>query len=322
MIMNQTKITSTTKTENCLGPAESAVVQCLLYFDTFTYPLTLEEIYSYCSAKIHDEYMLEKVLRNLKNRNLIKQKNLYYFVNDDESIIERRLKGNHFAQKVMPKALRYGKLIARFPFVETVCISGSLSKNYFDENADVDFFIITKAQRLWLCRSLLVGFKKVFLLNSRKYFCVNYFVGVDNLNIPDRNIFTATEIASLIPVSNVKGYSNFIAQNQWIYQHLPNFDLTKKITASSSTDHKLKKIGEKIWGKRFGDFADKQLFKLTLNIWQRKFKHFNKSDFDLNMRSRKNVSKHHPSGFQQKVLKSWAENKEIYCKKHQIDFTN
>jgi hypothetical protein len=74
-------------------------------------------------------------------------------------------------------------------------------------------------------------------------------------------------------------------------------------------------------GKSLGDFADKQLFKLTLSIWQKKFKHFNKTDFDLNMRSRKNVSKHHPSGFQQKVLNSWALNKENYCKKHQIYFT-
>jgi len=64
-----------------------------------------------------------------------------------------------------------------------------------------------------------------------------------------------------------------------------------------------------------------KLFSLTLSIWQKKFKHFNKTDFDLNMRSRKNVSKHHPSGFQQKVLTQWALNKENYSKKHHIVFT-
>jgi hypothetical protein len=220
----------------------------------------------------------------------------------------------------MPKALKYGKFIAQFPFVETVCISGSLSKNYFDEKGDVDFFIITKPQRLWLCRSLLVGFKKVFLLNSRKYFCVNYFVGNDNLSIPDRNVFTATEIASLIPVNNLKGYTNFIKQNEWIYNHLPNFDLNNKTSVPPIPETPIKKVSEKLLSKQIGSFADKQLFKLTLHIWQKKFKHFNKSDFDLNMRSRKNVSKHHPSGFQQKVLSSWSLNKINYCKKHQIDF--
>jgi hypothetical protein len=306
---------------NFIEQTASAVLQCLLYFETFTYPLTKEEIYSFCTFKFDNISSLEQTLEHLVKVKLIKQKEKYYFVNDNEAIVERRLKGNKMAEQVMPKALKYGKFIAQFPFVETVCISGSLSKNYFDEKGDVDFFIITKSQRLWLCRSFLVGFKKVFLLNSRKYFCVNYFVGNDNLSIPDRNIFTATEIASLIPISNQKGYSNFIEQNQWIYEHLPNFDVNTKYSASNTKENGIKKFSERLMKNSIGDFADKQFFKLTLSIWQKKFNHFNKTDFDLNMRSRKNVSKHHPSGFQQKVLNSWALNKENYCKKHQIEFS-
>jgi hypothetical protein len=320
--MNQSQKTKTLITENCLDSFESAVVQCLLYFDTFSYPLTIDEVKNFCSARFDRDAELKNTLDLLLHKNLIKQKEIFYFVNSDESCIERRLKGNKMAEQVMPKAIKYGKFIAQFPFVETVCISGSLSKNYFDEKGDVDFFIITKAQRLWLCRSLLVGFKKIFLLNSRKYFCVNYFVGNDNLSIPDRNIFTATEIASLIPIGNFDGFTNFIEHNQWMYDQLPNFNLNKKKTDTCLKVSSIKKLSEKLLSSRLGEFADKQLFKLTLNIWQKKFNHFNKTDFDLNMRSRKNVSKHHPSGFQQKVLNSWALGKENYCKKHQIVFAN
>jgi hypothetical protein len=316
--MNQSKVVI--EIDKRLSLTETAIIQCLLYFDTFNYPLTLHEIHTFCTVKICIKTELQSILQSLIIKNLIKSKDDFYFVSDNESIISRRQKGNKMAQQVMPKALKYGNFIAQFPFVETVCISGSLSKNYFDEKGDVDFFIITKPQRLWLCRSLLVGFKKIFLLNSRKYFCVNYFVGSDNLNIPDRNIFTATEIASLIPVNNLDGYTKFIKHNEWIYEHLPNFDVNNKISAVPIYQTSFKKISEKLLGKQIGAFADKQLFKLTLHIWQKKFKHFNKTDFDLNMRSRKNVSKHHPSGFQQKVLHSWALNKMNYSKKHQIDF--
>lgn len=318
--MNQSKTAVETQSESVLSPIETAVVQCLLYFETFSYPLTKEEIISFCSLPIVNESDFEITLSSLLKRNYIKKKDLFYHVHENDSIIDRRLKGNSMATQVMPKALKYGRFIAQFPFVETVCISGSLSKNYFDEKGDVDFFIITKPQRLWLCRSLLVGFKKIFLLNSRKFFCVNYFVGNDNLSIPDCNIFTATEIASLIPVNNFNGYSRFIEHNQWIYHHLPNFNLNKKTPAPAVNETIIKKTSEKIFGNSIGAFADKQLFKLTLNIWQRKFKHFNKSDFDLNMRSRKNVSKHHPSGFQQKVLSLWSTNKSNFCKAHQIEF--
>lgn len=319
-MMNQIETVSTCKTILRLTAEETAVVQCLLYFETFRYPLTSQEIYQYCSCKIENEAFLNVLLVSLVNKNLIYQSNLYYYVNKDNSIVERRQKGNKMAQHIMPKALRYGRFIAQFPFVETVCISGALSKNYFDEEGDVDFFIITKPHRLWLCRSLLVGFKKIFLFNSRKYFCVNYFVGSDNLSIPDRNIFTATEITSLIPVNNYEGYFHFIKENNWVYKHLPNFDVEEKKLTKNSSGKLLKKSGEWLLGGIIGNFLDKQLFKLTLYVWQKKFKHFNKNDFDLNMRSRKNVSKHHPNGFQQKVLNTWAANQENFCVQHQIEF--
>lgn len=322
VIMNQIKTNISTSKNNCLAPEEWAVVKCLLYFDSFSYPLTKQEILTFCSCHFTDDVDLQNILVALVARNLIQQRTHFYFVSDLENIVERRLKGNKMAQEVMPKALKYGKFISQFPFVETVFISGSLSKNYFDEQGDVDFFIITKPQRLWLCRSILVGFKKIFLLNSRKYFCVNYFVGNDNLSIPDRNIFTATEIASLIPVNNQQGYASFISANSWIYEHLPNFDSNTKRIPALRSESIIKKMSESLLPKSLGNFADKQLFKLTLFIWQKKFQHFNKSDFDLNMRSRKNVSKHHPSGFQQKVLDKWTLNKENYCKKHQIDLAN
>ena len=318
--MNQGKTISNIKTENTLSSTETAVLCCLLYFDTFNYPLSFDEIYSFCTIKIANESILESTLNDLLNKNLVHKKDLFYFISEDDKLVERRIKGNKFAHQVMPKALKYGRFISKFPFVDAVCISGSLSKNYFDENADVDFFIVTKPERLWLCRSLLVGFKKVFLLNSRKYFCVNYFVSNDNLTIPDQNIFTATEIASLIPVNNQIEYTRFIAQNKWIYGLLPNFDFKIKTTAFPINENKIKKTIERILDKGLGDFADKQLFKLTLKIWQNKFKHFDKNDFDLNMRSRKNVSKHHPSGFQQKVLKNWQLSKEQFCNKHKLNF--
>src|SRR4029453_8923510 len=97
-------------------------------------------------------------------------------------------------------------LIASFPYVRCVCISGSLSKKYFDDTTDIDFFVITKPGRLWVCRTFLILFKKLFLLNSKKYFCINYFIDSDNLEIPDQNIFTATELTTLIPMHDYELY--------------------------------------------------------------------------------------------------------------------
>ena len=59
---------------------------------------------------------------------------------------------------------------------------------------------------------------------------------------------------------------------------------------------------EKILHGKLGEWLDTWCFKITLRHWKKKFSHFDESEFDLNMRSRKNVSKHHPQGFQNKVM--------------------
>jgi hypothetical protein len=320
-IMNGITSTTLISHEQKLSRSESAVIQCLLYFDVFQYPLTAAEILRFNDA-VRDHQELTQTIRALLQKKLIREKEDYYFIHESEHIVDRRKKGNAMAAAMMPKAIRYGKFIARFPFVETVCISGGLSKNYVDEQGDVDFFIITKPQRLWLCRSLLVGFKKIFLLNSRKYFCVNYFVDSNNLSIPDRNIFTATEIATLIPVQNNGGYHQFMQENKWIFELLPNAEVQPTPALFHNRKNILKKSGERLFNGNIGDFADKHLFKLTLKVWQKKFKHFSKDDFDLRMRSRKNVSKHHPGGFQEKVLNKLSAAQDSFCKKHQIRFSD
>ena len=85
-----------------------------------------------------------------------------------------------------------------FPFVRGVFLSGSISKGFMSESDDIDYFIITAPGRLWLTRTLLILFKKIFLFNSFRNFCLNYFIDSENLYIPEHNRYTATEIVFLI----------------------------------------------------------------------------------------------------------------------------
>ena len=75
---------------------------------------------------------------------------------------------------MMKAAKRVGTFIHRFPYVRGVYLSGSLSKHGITgKDDDLDFFIITKAGRVWAAKLLLIAFKKIVLLNSEKYFCIN-----------------------------------------------------------------------------------------------------------------------------------------------------
>jgi hypothetical protein len=201
-----------------------AIIRCLAYFDVFSYPLTAEEIFRYMQTDVHSADSLTSYLTDLEHRGLTQQNSGYYVLadRDSEKMVNRRIKGEKAARKYLPLAKFIARFIGLFPFVSSVFISGTLAKNYMDRNTDIDFFIITQPGHLWTARLLLTIFKKTVLLNSYKFFCINYFVDTRHLTIPDQNLFTATELVSLIPVYNQNICNEFFKANQWVHNVLPN----------------------------------------------------------------------------------------------------
>ena len=226
--------------------------------------------------------------------------------------------GEKRAAPARRKAIKYSAWIASFPFVRGVCISGSLSKGTMDAAADIDYFIITHPGRLWLSRTLLVLFKKIFLLNSRKYFCINYFITTDNLQIPDQNIFTATESATLIPTYNHSLYGQFHRSNEWVRNYYPQFRMRTEEWCVTEKWKPVKRFSEAIFGGVIGEKLDAFCFRLTLRYWKRKFSDFDETTFDHRLRSRNNVSKHHPQGFQEKVLKAYESQIRKFEDEHSL----
>ncbi len=289
-----------------LNEDQKAVYACLCYFDVFQHPLRFTEVCEFTSAPFSDS-KVHTLLDELLHMHLIRSESGFYLLKHASgNNIQKRLRAEQRFQAKQNTIRRYARFIARFPFVQSVAISGSCSKGLLDEDGDVDYFIITAPGRLWVCRSLLVGFKKLFLFNSKKYFCVNYFLSADQLEIPDRNVFVACEISTLMPVSNKALFDKYLEQNKWVEGFLPN---RKSYNAQFLKDQlpkrPISKLLELALLGKLGDALDQRFFKYTLNTWEKKFADFSKEDFDLNMRSKKNVSKHHPRGFQKKVLQEF-----------------
>jgi hypothetical protein len=294
------------QTANTSFYLQRSVLSSLCYFDVFAHPLTKEEIRNTLSVQALPEE-LTHTLELLLERSIILEKDGFYFLAErDATIVAARKEKERRAQAAIRRSYRYTRLISRFPFVRGVCISGSLSKGVMEQDGDVDYFVVTDPGRLWLCRSLLILFKKIFLFNSHKYFCTNYFVDANSLLIPDKNIFTATEVMYLKPVVNRDLIEKLVIANGWTKEFLPAFERRLGIPCLKENRNGFKRMLEWVLGGRIGERLDNSFFKLTLKRWQKKFPNFATEDFDLNMRTRKNVSKHHPRGYQQKVLTAHA----------------
>ncbi len=300
----------------------NSVIRTLLYFDIFHFPLSLSELFTLNQHLLTNESDLAIVLENLIKANYINYHEGFYFLKSSNQYIDRNNVAVIKTDQVIKRLQKYSGLIASFPFVKGVTISGSLSKNFMDENSDIDYFIITAKNRLWLARTLLILYKKIFLFNSKKNFCVNYFVSEDQLTIPDRNIFTATEVCHLIPLFNYEAYLLLMKMNNWNKEFYPNFPLRKDTYVIKESYSRIKNGLEKLFSGEFGEKLDNYFFKLTLRRWKKKFKHFDESTFDLRMRSKKNVSKHHPNGFQEKILSQLSEKIIEFEKHYHISLSN
>lgn len=293
------------------------MIRVVLYFDIFKYPLRADEIYRACPIPT-EPHMVNAALRHLVAQGMLEEQDGFFRRAGSEADVARRLKGNALAAQKMVQARKSARRIGGFPFVEAVMVSGSLSKHYMDPGSDIDFFIVTRPGRLWVARTMLVLYKKLFLLNSHKHFCVNYFVDTDHLEIEDKNLFTATEVVFLLPMLNAPLYKDFRGHNAWADAHYPNFGLLETAECAQPRRGWYKRAGEWLLGGRLGEWADARCLRLTLRRWQQKFGGLDASRFEVAMRSRRYVSKHHPSDFQTIVLGRLAEKQRAFEQTHGI----
>lgn len=296
------------------------ILKPLLYFSIFNHPLKSEELYSF--SEHTDRADFDREIEDALRQGIITNTDCYYHINLTAEHINRRETGNRNAVKALEKAREKARFISSwFPFVEAVAISGSLSKGYFDHNSDVDYFIITKPGHLWTCRTFLVVYKKLFLFNSRKYFCMNYFITADNLEIEEKNRFTATEIVTLIPLYGKEKLNAFFESNAWVTSFFPN----KNRTDFDAIQPIVKKKGiaalERFLSGTIGQKTEQLTFKTTFGFWKLKFEKKLASEFSIAFKSSKRVSKHHPSNFQKRIIDALNKKYEELYATHRILLT-
>lgn len=292
------------------------MLEQLLYSEVFSHPLTKEELLQFSALYPGDQkHEIETTLDALKEAQLISESDGFYSVFEPKNKIDERRKATQKANELLPKAMRVAAFIHKFPFVEGVGISGSLSKGILHSDGDFDYFIITRPNRVWLARTLLILYKKAFLFNSRKYFCVNYFIDSEHLEIEEKNRFTAVEIATLIPAVG-EVFNAFYTENEWLKDFFPQGKRTDFETIQKNKPA-LSRSLEFLLRGRFGSSLDRRSMAITFRRWKRKFGDFDASKFDLTMKSRPYVSKHHPNDFQNKVLNRFEALRKQYQEQHE-----
>lgn len=292
------------------------LISTLLYFDVFSYPLTQEELLLFTGIPENHSVKAVQELNDLVALGMLNYSRGFYFAGDNDSLINKRIKGNKRAKRRMRSARFHSRIISHFPFVRGVMLSGSISKGYMGKRDDIDYFIVTKPGRLWIARTMLVLFKKIFLLNSYRNFCINYFVDTENLHIQEKNRFTATEIAFLMPVYKKDMHKEMLEANQWIKQYYPLFSQNGE--QAHEKDSLFKRFLEFILDNKLGDRLERYLLHLSRKIIHKKFDSGNNKRFNLSFVINKNELRYLPNRQQHRIMNRFCWKLKIFARQRKM----
>lgn len=205
-----------------LGKSE---VASILYHNIFDYPLNAKEIIKWGVGK--------KGLTLFKKTKEILSKNGLYFLKGRENLLYKKTLRERASHRKIEIARKNASLLAKFPTVKGVFITGALAMNNAREESDIDLMILTKKNSLWLTR--LIAYLVLRVMNSavrkpndeeqKDKLCLNIWLDESALSWDkkDRNIYSAHEIAQVVPIVDKENiYQRFLHKNRWILDYWPN----------------------------------------------------------------------------------------------------
>ena len=199
-----------------------AVIRTIAYADVFDYPLRRGEVHRYL---IGERATPDEVDRALEHdgelRAMVERTGEEFHLRGRAAIVGHRRRREAASAELWRAARLYGRWIARLPLVRLVAVTGALAMNNAERDADIDLFILTRPGRLWLCRLLVLAVVRLAALRGRRL-CPNFLLSTDRLRLEERNLFTAHEVAQMVPLHSSSWYGSVLAANQWTGEHLPN----------------------------------------------------------------------------------------------------
>ncbi len=235
-------------------PIADAIIDTLIYADLFDYALTPDQIFRYLIGVRASRQDVEGALNDHARLNgSVLRFGVYLALPHRASNVIARERWRADAQKKMPRARFYARVLAHFPFVRMIALTGGLAM----ENArdgDMDFFVVAAPGRLWFVRGIAVA-----LVHAAHRFgdnlCPNFLVTENALVMREQNLYTAHEVAQMIPLYGLPVFKRMRELNAWIETFLPNAAIAHPLTETSlgRVSAFVKRMAERALGGRIGN---------------------------------------------------------------------
>ncbi|MES1215036.1 MAG: nucleotidyltransferase domain-containing protein [Bacteroidota bacterium] len=292
---------------------ERSIIKVLAYFNIFNYPLEKDEIYNFLDINCERGHF-ENAIDSLCDDGILYRIDEFYSLQKNISLAERRKNGSKLAAVLLKKAGQISRFLYGFPFVKGIAVSGSLSKNYAEKNSDIDFFIITTANRLWIARTCMHMFKKITFITGRQHcYCMNYYIDEQGLEIKEKNVFTAIETMTVMPFCDDGIFETFFSANKWAKSFLP-LSQPKIIAARHLPKTISKSVIEKVFNNAVGNWLNDRLMSITMKRWKNKAEQHQRSYRGelMGLDDSRHYAKPDPANFQKRILYRYSKEVEAF----------
>src|SRR5262245_28706486 len=217
--------------EHSLDNLSRAVLHTVAYSDIFDYPLTAREIHRYLTGV---KASLEEIVLEVGKNGIVTQTDNYFTLPGREEIVGIRMQREAHSRKLMPRAIRYGRILGSLPYIRMVALTGSLAVMNVSKDHDFDYMLVTAPGRVWTARAFALALNR--LTRSRGYtLCPNLIVSETALDCPLHDLYSARELYQMIPIAGMDMYRRLLAANVWATEYLPNAWQTSEAPTSGET---------------------------------------------------------------------------------------
>lgn len=277
---------------------DRAIKRTLAYSAVFKYPLSEFQLYTFLITKRKYDYkFFNKSLRRLVKKKHIKAKDGKYYLPGVRPVSWKlRYK---YSEELLEEAEKSINLLKTIPWIKTIAVTGATASHNAVKDDDVDVFIITEKNRLWVSRLFVFLILKVVGKYAQggehnRKLCCNLFADESGMkwHKNKQNIYVAREMLSMLPLHDKDlTYFKFLKINSWALKYFYNY---KVEFPENFPDNKLNK-------SKFVDLIENVVrrsqlkymkSKKTTEITTKNFIHFNKHDHSKEILSeyKKNVS--------------------------------
>jgi hypothetical protein len=249
---------------------KNAVHEVLVFLDIFDYPPTAMEVWRLSGFKTD----LQSVMDCL-SADKVGKRNGFYFLPDREELVTKRSSFFHLAERKYRIARRAADILKFVPGIKMVAVCNNF---YYKEGSDVDFFVITAKDRLYLARFLVTAVLHIFGLRRHGVkvadrICLSFYVAEDNLNLESLTLKPCDPyfyhwLAFLQPIYGRSSYRDFWSANAWLKAYMPNAwpnDINAvKAVEDSPLSSAFKRFLSWFLGGRFGDALEAIMKKLQM----------------------------------------------------------